>query len=114
MSELSTAGRLFQTLNGDSASKRDAVADAAGIAPDRAAGAMIGALHLTLAEQLRLSEATLVVAPEHKRDALKLREKVLSARSDEAGDLVDRRGDPPTQRVEKPLPPRPYHPGGMR
>jgi hypothetical protein len=100
MSQLSTAGRLFQTLNGDSTSKRDAVADAAGITPERVNGAMVGALRLTLAEQLRLSEATLVLAPEHRRDALRLRGQVLAARSFEAGDLVDRHGEAPVQRWE--------------
>lgn len=100
MPQLSTAGRLIQTLNGTSTAVRDAVAHAAGITPERADGAMAGALRLSLAEQLRLSEATLALAPDYKREALRLRGQALAARSFESGSLVDRHADAPSQRWE--------------
>jgi len=100
MPQLSTAGHLFQTLSATSAAIRDAVANAAGITPERADGAMAGVIRLSLAEQLRLSEATLELAPEHRREALHLRGQALAARSFESGSLVDRHGDAPIQRWE--------------
>jgi hypothetical protein len=100
MSQLSTAGRLFQSLSSKSTAIRDAVAHAAGIPPERADGAMAGSVRLSLAEQLRLSEATMVLSPEHKREALRLRGQALAARSFESGNLVDRHSEAPVQRWE--------------
>ena len=84
MVQLTTAGRLLDALNSMSPAARDAVALAAGLSPERADAAMIGALRLSLSEQLRLSEATVVLAPKFARHALRLRGQVLAARSYEA------------------------------
>jgi len=76
-----TAGRLLIELARESVAKRDAIAIAAGIVPDRAAAAAAGTAELTLAEQLRLAEAAIICAPNHARQALRLREQALAARS---------------------------------
>jgi len=101
MTQLTTAGRLLECLHGESPAMRDAVADAAGVSPERADAAMIGALRLSLSEQLRLSEATVVMAPQFTRYALRLRGQVLAARSFEAGDLVECHREPPIDRWER-------------
>src|SRR4051794_37750374 len=59
-SQMTTAGRLLNDLHRDSAALRDAVVHAAGITVERADAAMVGTSRLTLAEQLRLSEATVL------------------------------------------------------
>lgn len=76
-----TAGRLLIELAKESAAKRDAIAIAAGIMPDRAAAAVEGSAELTLAEQLRLAEATILCAPRYARHALRLRDQALAART---------------------------------
>lgn len=100
MVQLTTAGRLLEALNGMSPAIRDAVAVAAGLSHERADAAMIGALRLSLSEQLRLSEATVVHAPKLTRSALRLRGQVLAARSYEARELVDAHLETPPQRWE--------------
>lgn len=76
-----TAGRLLIELAKDSTAICDAIAVAAGIAPDRAAAVIEGNTELTLAEQLRLAEATLLCAPRHARQAMHLRGQALAART---------------------------------
>ena len=91
-----TAGRLLETLNEVSGPVRDAVASAAGLTTERVDAAMTGSLRLSLSEQLRLAEATIVVAPKFTSDAVRLRGQVLAARSVEARDLVVRGNDLPS------------------
>jgi hypothetical protein len=100
MVQLTTAGRLLEALNAMSPAARDAVAHAAGLSAERADAAMIGALRLSLSEQLRLSEATVVLAPKFARHALRLRGQVLAARSYEARELVEQHSETPPQRWE--------------
>ncbi|HEY9225292.1 MAG TPA: hypothetical protein VIP11_01510 [Gemmatimonadaceae bacterium] len=100
MSQNTTAGRLLESLRDESPAVRDAVTLAAALPAERADAAMVGALRLTLSEQLRLAEATIVTAPKFRRDALRLRGQVLAARSFEAQELVERHRDPPVQRWE--------------
>ena len=100
MVQHSTAGRLLQRLNEDSPATRDAVVHAAGVATERSDAAAIGALRLSLSEQLRLAEATAALAPKFRRDALRLRAQVLAARSYEAQELVERHRETPAQRWE--------------
>ena len=78
--QMSTAGRLLAELYHDSECLGDAVATASGIQIDRARSAAIGAMRLTLSEQLRLSEATTLHAPSFTHQAVRLRSQVLSAR----------------------------------
>lgn len=100
MSQLTTAGRLLKDLERESADQLQSVVRAAGVAPENAESAMHGASRLTLSEQLRLSEAVLLLAPALSRHALRLREQVLAARSYETGD-VERRIEAPAQRWER-------------
>jgi hypothetical protein len=100
MAQLTTAGRLLEQLHETSPAIREAVVYAAGLSTDRADAAMRGALRLSLSEQLRLSEATLVVAPKFSRDAMRLRTQVLAARSYEAGELIDAHREVPVDRWE--------------
>lgn len=79
---------------------RDAVAMAAGILPDRAQSAMTGQVKLTLSEQLRLSEATTIVAPQFSRQAMRLRGQALAARSYEEGNVLQHQ-DSPAERWER-------------
>ena len=55
---------------------------------------MTGAVLLTLSEQLRLSEAAAVLAPDFTPHALRLRGRALAARSMDTTDAIDPRGDP--------------------
>ena len=71
-----------------------------GIQLDRAHGAASGTTPLTLSEQLRLSEATTLLAPRFTRQALRLRGQVLAAHSYERGDVLAR-ADSPTERWER-------------
>jgi hypothetical protein len=100
MSQPSTAGRLLAELEHENHGLWDTVASAAGIMPERATAAMRGDAKLTLAEQLRLSEATVVVAPRFARMARRLRTQVLAARSFEAGDVAVHR-ELPVERWER-------------
>lgn len=84
MSQVTTAGRLLGELNQESTVLRDLVATEAGILVERVEATMTGELRLSLSEQLRLSEATIVLAPQFTRQALWLRGQVLSARSVES------------------------------
>jgi len=86
--QMSTAGRLLTHLYDKSECLGDAVATASGIQLERARGASIGATRLTLSEQLRLSEATALVAPAFARLALRLRAQVLAARSHDDGAVL--------------------------
>ncbi|HEY4307097.1 MAG TPA: hypothetical protein VGM82_21685 [Gemmatimonadaceae bacterium] len=87
MPQLTTAGRLLVQLYNDSECLGDSVANASGILLERAHAAAIGAVRLTLSEQLRLSEAVAELAPNLTRQALRLRGQVLAARSYEDGDV---------------------------
>jgi hypothetical protein len=95
-----TAGRLLRQLFDESETARDVVAMSAGVALDRATAAMRGEIHLTLSEQLRLSEATALLAPRFSREASRLRAQVFAARSYEQGD-VDRTTPATAERWER-------------
>jgi len=96
----STAGRLLTELAKESLATRDAVASAAGIAPDRAARVAGGEAQLSLAEQLRLAEAAMLCAPKHARLASRLRGQALAARNFNDGDVVAR-AEGPSDRWER-------------
>jgi hypothetical protein len=81
MPNVTTAGRLLECLHAESPAVCDAVAAAAGVSAERASAAMTGELLLTLSEQLRLSEAAAVLAPDFTPHALSLRGRVLAART---------------------------------
>jgi hypothetical protein len=100
MTQFTTAGRLLGVLYKDSEQLGDAVVHASGIPVERAQGALVGTLRLTLSEQLRLSEATALVAPRFARQALRLRGQVLAARSYENGDVMNHQ-DSPAERWER-------------
>ena len=100
MSQVTTAGRLLKDLQRESADHWQSVVRASGVEPEKAESAMCGAARLTLSEQLRLSEAVLLLAPTLSRQAMRLREQVLAARSYETGD-VERRIEAPAQRWER-------------
>ena len=100
MTQITTAGRLLNQLYKESEQMRDAVAMAAGILPDRAQSAMTGQVKLTLSEQLRLSEATTIVAPQFSRQAMRLRGQALAARSYEEGNVLQHQ-DSPAERWER-------------
>ena len=97
MSQLTTVGRLLNDLQSESAARLQSVVRAAGVSPENAEAAMRGVSRLTLSEQLRLSEAVLLLEPTLSREALRLREQVLAARSYETG---DGRAEAPAQRWE--------------
>jgi len=100
MTQSTTAGRLLGQLCRKSEQMRDAVATAAGILPDRALSAMNGEVKLTLSEQLRLSEATTIVAPQFSRQAMRLRGQALAALSYEEGNVLQHQ-DSPAERWER-------------
>jgi hypothetical protein len=100
MSHVSTAGRLLECLNAESPALRDAVASAAGLSAERANAAMTGAVVLSLSEQLRLSEAAAVLAPDFTPHALRLRGRALAARSN-TSDVIDPRHDPASDPWER-------------
>jgi hypothetical protein len=79
---------------------RDSVASAAGIVAERVDATMSGAIRLSLAEQLRLSEAIIVLAPRFTRQALRLRGQALAARSYESGE-VQVHNESPVERWER-------------
>lgn len=101
MSQLSTAGRLLNELDRESRALRDTVTNAAGVLPARADRVMRGEDRFSLAEQLRLAEATLVVAPKFSRQAMRLRAQTLATRSYEHGDNVVCHRDAPVERWER-------------
>jgi hypothetical protein len=76
-----SAGHLLESLHAESPDVCEAVTSAAGLSAERATAAMVGSLRLSLSEQLRLSEAAAVLAPDFTQHALRLRAQVLSARS---------------------------------
>ena len=94
MQNLTTAGRLLESLHAESPAVCDAVASAAGLSAERTNAAMAGSVRLTLSEQLRLSEAAAVLAPDFAPHALRLRGLVLSARSVDTSEKVERLRDP--------------------
>src|SRR5581483_2006959 len=77
--QLTTAGRLLTQLSRDSIPLQDLVITAAGIAADAARTTAAGDTRLSLAEQLRLAEATIAHAPAHARQATRLRAQALAA-----------------------------------
>ena len=85
-----TAGRLLESIHAESPDVCDAVAAAAGLSADRAGAARAGTMRLSLSEQLRLSEAVAMVAPNFAPQALRLRGTVLSARSVDASERIQR------------------------
>jgi hypothetical protein len=93
MAHVSTAGRLLECLNAESPAILGAVASAAGLSVERANAAMTGETVLTLSEQLRLSEAAAVLAPDFTPHALRLRGRVLAARSTDTSETIDPRRD---------------------
>jgi hypothetical protein len=101
MPQVTTAGRLLQELQMASPSARELVVRAAGITADRADAGMSGEAKLSLAEQLRLAEATILLAPDHARQAQRLRSQALAARSYETGDFVESHRDSPIERWER-------------
>lgn len=100
MPQISTAGRLLADLNREGSELRDLIALSAGVVLERADEAMAGAIKLTLSEQLRLAEATVLHAPTFSRQALRLRGQVLAARSYEARE-VDGPAESPADRWER-------------
>ncbi|MDB4874409.1 MAG: hypothetical protein JWM41_855 [Gemmatimonadetes bacterium] len=101
MPQATTVGRLLHELHSESPAVRDLVVRAAGLSAERADGAMSGDVKLSLSEQLRLSEATLLLAPDYARDALRLRGQALAARSYESGEFVESHRDAPIERWER-------------
>ena len=101
MQELTTARRLLECLHAES----PAVCDSRGVRRrsdlDRAHAAMIGSVRLTLSEQLRLSEAAAVLAPDFTPHALRLRGLVLAARSVDTSEAQERRRDPAMEPWER-------------
>jgi hypothetical protein len=85
-----TAGRLLESIHAESPAVCDAVAAAAGLSAERAGAARAGSIRLSLSEQLRLSEAGALVAPAFAPQALRLRGSVLSARSGDASERIQR------------------------
>ena len=100
MSQLSAAGRLLGDLQRGGAVLRDTVASAAGINAERADATMSGNVRLSLSEQLRLSKATILLAPKLTRQALRLRGQVLAARNFETGE-VQCHSESPVERWER-------------
>jgi hypothetical protein len=101
MPQVTTVGRLLGELHRDAPALRDAVIGAAGVSAERADASMVGTLRLSLSEQLRVAEATLVVAPTHVRHAMQLRGQALAARNYESGELVERHCEAPRERWER-------------
>jgi hypothetical protein len=101
MSQVSTAGRLLAELHRESPALGEMVACGAGILHHRVEGVMRGDVRLTLSEQLRLAEATIVLAPAFASRAARLKNQALAARSFESGDLVIRHGQNPVEPWER-------------
>ena len=101
MPQLSSVGRLLQDVYRASPVMGDTVVSAAGLSPECAQMSMSGAGKLKLSEQLRVCEATLLIAPDFARTAERVRAQVLAARSYEHGDLVDTHHDAPVERWER-------------
>jgi len=94
MPQQTTAGRLLTHLHRESAMLRDSIIMAAGVPLDSAEAAMSSGGRLSLAEQLRLAEATIAAAPQHARLARTLRAQALAASSYNNGDVVCSRESP--------------------
>ena len=90
MSHQTTAGRLLESIHAESPTVCEAVTAAAGLSADRASAARAGSTRLSLSEQLRLSEAVATIAPNFAGQALRLRGIVLSARSTDASERIQR------------------------
>jgi hypothetical protein len=90
MSNQTTAGRLLESIHAESPAVCDAVTAAAGLSAERANAARAGSSRLSLSEQLRLSEAVATIAPDFAAQALRLRGMVLSARSIDASERIQR------------------------
>ena len=100
MPQLSSVGRLLQDVYRASPVMGDTVVRAAGLSAECAQLSMSGG-KLKLSEQLRVCEATLLIAPDFARTAERVRAQVLAARSYEHGDLVDTHHDAPVERWER-------------
>jgi hypothetical protein len=96
-----TAGRLLESLHAESPAVCDAVTAAAGLSAERASAARAGSVRLSLSEQFRLSEATAIIAPDFAPHALRLRGRVLSARTVDASERIDRPRDLVDDRWER-------------
>src|SRR5215472_13321570 len=94
MPNLTSAGRLLESIHAESPATCDSVASAAGLGAERVMGAMRGSLRLSLSEQLRLSEAAAMLAPAFTAEALRLRGHVLSARSIDTSEVAESHRDP--------------------
>jgi hypothetical protein len=90
MSNQTTAGRLLESIHAESPAVCDAVTTAAGLNAERGGAARAGSIRLSLSEQLRLSEAVATLAPDFAAHALRLRGIVLSARSMDASERIQR------------------------
>src|SRR5215467_13538762 len=90
MPNQTTAGRLLESIHAESPLLCDNVAAVAGLSAERASAARGGGIRLSLSEQLRLSEAVATVAPSFAPQALRLRGIVLSARSVDASERMQR------------------------
>lgn len=101
MTPLTTARRLLECLYAESPTVCDAVASAAGLSTERTIAALGGSVRLSLSEQLRLSEATAVLAPDFTSHALRLRGVVLAARSVDGSEASPRRRDPAIEPWER-------------
>jgi hypothetical protein len=101
MTQLTTARRLLECLYDESPAVYEAVASAAGLSTERTNAVLGGSVRLSLSEQLRLSEATAVLAPDFTPHALRLRGLVLAARSVDGSETVPPRRDPATDPWER-------------
>jgi hypothetical protein len=101
MPQVTTVGRLLQDLSRVSRTTYETVVRAAGLSCERAAECMTGELKLKLSEQLRVSEATMLFAPDFARAAARLRSQVLAARSFEHGELVESHAESPAMPWER-------------
>lgn len=98
---MTTARRLLECLYAESPTVYDAVASAAGLSADRANAAMVGTVRLSLSEQLRLSEAAAILAPDFTPHALRLRGLVLTVRSADTTETAEWQRDPATDPWER-------------
>ena len=95
-----TAGKLLQSLARE-AGQFDLVIITADLDPARAEGAKRGDLTLSALEQFRLAEATLLMAPAFRRQALRLRGQLLATRDYVSSEFATRHSDPVTLRWER-------------
>jgi hypothetical protein len=95
------AGSLLKRLARDSRERLNRVLMHAGLEAQKADQLIKGETSLSLAEQLRLADAALLVAPAHRRESLRLRAQVLAARDYETGEFSKRDTVPPVVRWEQ-------------